>query len=43
MRDKFVQNMVRAVQDVSEKAVVHVSWQLRRPGIVGSIEAKQAE
>jgi len=36
-REMFVQNMVRVVRYIREKAVVHVSSQLRRPDIVGSI------
>jgi len=32
--------MVRVVQDVREKVIVHVSSQLRLPGIVGCTEAE---
>jgi len=39
IQKKFVQNMVRVVQDVCEK-VVHISSHLRRPGIDGSVKAE---
>lgn len=35
-----MQNMVRVVQGVCEKVVVHVSSQSRRPGILGSVKAE---
>jgi len=35
VREKFVQNMVRIVDNVREETVVHVSSQLRRRGIIG--------
>jgi len=40
VREKFVQNVVRIVENVREEIVVHVSSQLRRRGIVGGVLTK---
>ena len=40
VQDKFVQNMVRIVNNAREEIVVHVSSQLRLRGIVGGVQTK---
>ena len=40
VRKKFVLNMVRVIEDVRKKGIVHVGNQLRRRGIVGGVQAE---